>query len=56
MLESDSFEKLDTGTAGSISVPSHLNSVEGEDEISLCFKDDSFVKDPLFLFALKQMD
>lgn len=55
MLGSDNFEKLDIGAAGSISVPSNLNSAEGENEISPCFKDDSFVKDSLSLFGLKQM-
>ena len=56
MLESDSFEKLDTGSSGSISVPGNLNSAEGENEISLWFKDDSFVKDSLSLLGLKQME
>jgi hypothetical protein len=56
LLGSDSFEKLDTGAAGNISVPSNLNSAEGEYEISLCFKDDSFIKDPFSLFGLKQME
>jgi hypothetical protein len=30
LLGSDSFEKLDTGAAGNISVPSNLNSAEGK--------------------------
>lgn len=53
MLGSDSFEKLDIGVVGSILVLGNLNSVEGENEILSCFKDDSFVKDFFLFFGLK---